>query len=216
MEKVITYNGVKYYKHPKQPYFYCSSNKRVKQYSSALHRQMWFDNFGEIPDGFEVHHKDHDAFNNVPENLEIMSKSDHSSHHQSQPDKKEFWKNVIQPKGVEAAKEWHGSDDGLQWHRDHAAKHNFGKFDFGTDKCQVCGSEYQRKTKTAKFCSNKCKSQYRRDNKLDVVTKQCDWCSNEFESNKYNKTIFCSRSCQKSAYWDKRKKTDLSGQNESL
>lgn len=45
---------------------------------------------GEIPNKWHVHHKDHNTLNNTPQNLEVLSHSDHTSHHTkdrwSQPD----------------------------------------------------------------------------------------------------------------------------------
>lgn len=42
---------------------------------------------GSVPDGYVTHHKDHDHFNNSPENLEVTSRSEHQSHHNL----KKFW-----------------------------------------------------------------------------------------------------------------------------
>lgn len=44
-----------------------------------LHRRIWTDTNGPIPDGCEIHHKDSDKANNAIENLECLTKSDHSS-----------------------------------------------------------------------------------------------------------------------------------------
>lgn len=46
-----------------------------------LHRAIWRKSFGEIPDGFEVHHKDEDKLNNKPSNLELLTQSDHGKAH---------------------------------------------------------------------------------------------------------------------------------------
>ena len=44
-----------------------------------LHRLIYEDCFGSIPKGFQVHHNDGDKTNNNPDNLMILSKSNH--HH---------------------------------------------------------------------------------------------------------------------------------------
>ena len=46
-----------------------------------LHRLIYEDYYGSIPKGFQVHHKDGDKTNNNPENLMILSKSNHHSLH---------------------------------------------------------------------------------------------------------------------------------------
>jgi hypothetical protein len=47
-----------------------------------LHRRIYEDNFGPIPPRYVVHHIDHDRGNNSPDNLTLMSLSEHVSYHQ--------------------------------------------------------------------------------------------------------------------------------------
>lgn len=46
-----------------------------------LHRMVWENAHGEIPDGHVVHHKDEDKTNNALSNLEMLTEYDHQSHH---------------------------------------------------------------------------------------------------------------------------------------
>lgn len=46
-----------------------------------LHRDVYRDHHGPIPDGYHVHHVDHDPDNNDPSNLAVISPSDHARHH---------------------------------------------------------------------------------------------------------------------------------------
>ena len=48
---------------------------------SLLHRLIYEDEYGPIPTGFCVHHKDGDKTNNAPNNLILLSKSHHHSLH---------------------------------------------------------------------------------------------------------------------------------------
>lgn len=45
---------------------------------ALIHRIVWYDNRGEIPKGYHIHHIDSNKLNNSIENLELLS----SSHHQ--------------------------------------------------------------------------------------------------------------------------------------
>lgn len=44
---------------------------------TPLHHLVWRREFGEIPNGYHVHHIDSDPLNNVPQNLSLMTASDH-------------------------------------------------------------------------------------------------------------------------------------------
>lgn len=48
---------------------------------SYLHRCIWEYNFGTIPEGFQVHHKDECRTNNDIGNLELLTASEHSLLH---------------------------------------------------------------------------------------------------------------------------------------
>lgn len=46
-----------------------------------LHRVVWMKERGPIPDGWDVHHIDHDKTNNLIDNLHCLSKADHTRLH---------------------------------------------------------------------------------------------------------------------------------------
>lgn len=46
-----------------------------------LHRAVWEYHYGDIPEGYEVHHKDEDKTNNSPSNLQILTSAEHGAAH---------------------------------------------------------------------------------------------------------------------------------------
>ena len=47
------------------------------QHSTLYARHLWEMKFGEIPDGYEVHHKDGNILNDSLDNLVLLSRDDH-------------------------------------------------------------------------------------------------------------------------------------------
>lgn len=45
------------------------------------HRFVWKEAYGEIPEGFVIHHKNENARDNSLDNLEMLSKRDHGKQH---------------------------------------------------------------------------------------------------------------------------------------
>ena len=66
-------------KSKKQPYAWLSSSQRKSRKSE--HRLIAEHNYGAIPKGHVVHHRDFDPLNNAPENLQVMSREDHIKLH---------------------------------------------------------------------------------------------------------------------------------------
>jgi hypothetical protein len=69
------FNGVRYFLGGKGYY----ANK--KQEIVRMNRAVWTYFNGPIPDGYIIHHKDHDKSNNEPNNLELMEELEHTIMH---------------------------------------------------------------------------------------------------------------------------------------
>ena len=59
-----------------------------KKQSISVHRKVWIEHHGEIPNGFIVHHKDGDKQNNEIINLELISRKEHRLKHPLKNQKK--------------------------------------------------------------------------------------------------------------------------------
>ena len=64
------------------------------------------------------------------------------------------------------------------------------------NKCEICGEEFSTSTKTAKYCSNKCRGQANRNRVKD----KCNYCGKDIEIKKSEyvkyKKHYCSKECK--------------------
>lgn len=184
------FNGVKFTKDEKTGY-YLNSTLRIR-----MHRYVWEFYNGKIPEGYEIHHKDHNRANNDISNLEIMKKGKHSSLHCSEtvnanPERTKEILDRIRP----LTKEWHGSEEGRQWHKDHYEKTKENLHKLYRFACEQCGKPFESSQINSRFCSNACKSRWRRENGLDDEIRICAICGKEFSTNRFSKQRTCGRRC---------------------
>jgi hypothetical protein len=72
-------------------YYHITSRKEGYPFKK-LHRLIYEAYYGQIPDGYHVHHIDGNKLNNRIDNLQLLSKSEHSSLHNSEENHPQ-WKN---------------------------------------------------------------------------------------------------------------------------
>ena len=145
------FNGKIFRLYPKERYF--------SRGATRMHTEVWKFYNGVIQKGCHVHHINSNTWDNRIENLEIKEASKHQREHA----KKRFkenpeWAKDFHAKGIEAAKEWHSSEEGIKWHRKQGAETWINR-PYKTLICEVCGKEFQtRHAGITKYCHNNCKA----------------------------------------------------------
>lgn len=193
MSNYQTHFGRTFYQCKKTGYWLSTSYGKDKPRVRA-HQWVWICTHGKIPPGYHIHHRNNDKSDNRIENLELIYKSTHLSYHLNDPIRKEQSRKIcdkIRP----LSKKWHASEQGRAWHKAHGILTWINR---KPEKriCKICVKEYETKTFHQEFCSNKCKSKWRRDSGLDNIERQCSKCLCKFMINKYTKTKKC-RECNK-------------------
>lgn len=199
------FDGLKFRKDKKTGYYLnAKTHKR-------LHVYVWEYYNGAIPKGYHIHHKDHDKTNNEIDNLTLLSASEHSSLH-SKEQVEEHYQDMLKnlkENAIPKASEWHGSKEGREWHKQHYEKMKAVLHKQETFICEYCGKEFEtQRTGNNRFCSNNCRSAYRRKSGVDNETRKCVCCGKEFTANKYSLAKYCSRSCRNLTRWNKNHQKD--------
>ena len=198
----IVFKGIVFRRYPNakrrtdQVYFTPGIADKIKG-AKRLHEEIWMDAHGEIPEGHHIHHADHDPLNNSIDNLVCILAGDHHRHHSSTPERAAYLTSekqlahLAEIRGMAA--EWHRSPEGREWHREHGFR-VAAKRKSKPGECEQCGNAFVSK-RPDRFCSNPCKSAWRRESGLDDETRSCELCGAEFVTNKYRKNRYCTRSC---------------------
>lgn len=192
MDKYQVFNGIRFYREPKSGYY---RNSKIKD---RIHRYVWKFYNGEIPEGYHIHHKDHDKSNNDISNLELLPSHNHCSLHSTEKaiNNKDWVIQNLRENATPKASEWHKSEEGRKWHKKHYESMKDSLHNKGSMTCSMCGKEFIGHPHSGNnFCSNKCKSAYRRKSGVDNEVRVCPVCGKEFSANKYSDTRTCSLRC---------------------
>lgn len=189
MEKRIQYDNINFVLGSLGRYYF----GKINGVHTSLHRYKYQKEKGPIPEGWHIHHKDGNCFNNDVENLEPIDPASHSRLHIPSKETLDKWQKA----GIKKAADWHSSPEGLGWHNEHYEKIKEKLHAKIVRACSNCGSEVitQRKQVNV-FCKNACKSMWRRNNKPDKIIKPCEKCGTRFETRKYLPARFCSKACK--------------------
>lgn len=201
--ETIVFNGIRFRRYPDaaswaERAYYVPGIADREAGVGRLHEEIWESVHGPIPPGYHVHHQDFDSLNNDPSNLVCVEEHEHQLLHiersrerGNSPDQLAHLAR-IQP----LAAEWHRSEEGREWHSQHA-KASYAKRESVERTCEQCGTPFQSisRREDDRFCSNPCKSAHRRASGVDNETRVCAGCRQPFTINRYAKARSCSRRC---------------------
>lgn len=191
-DNIVILDGYKFRKDKKTGYYLSSGTINGKR--KRLHIYVWERENGTIPKGYHIHHKDHNKDNNSIENLEMLTAEEHTQRHVEEitdEQRKRSSENVVKY-AVPKAKEWHKSESGKEWHLCHYEETKEKLHQKSEFVCEFCGISFTAEiTGKNRFCSNNCKSAYRRKSGVDNVERECKYCGDKFITNKYSKAVRC-------------------------
>lgn len=147
--------GAHFHKANKGDFVGRKNNSLVK-----LHRVVWSHYFGDIPDGYIIHHVDGDKENNQIENLQLMTHGEHSRLHHSDgvycPPKKIFT-------CVVCGKEYEAYDQKINKFCSAACAQKYyrARRQPLQKNCAYCGKPFTSLKKKTRFCSHHCAMKYR-------------------------------------------------------
>lgn len=192
------FNGVKYILGQNDFYFRGPNGRR-------LHTVIYEHYYGiRSSRKSHVHHKDGNKHNNMPENLELKPAGSHIGEHMREWIKEDpSYFQWLAKQGQAAAAAWSKTPEGRAFRQRHAKEVLLSYMPVLMRKidkiCDQCSNPYQVPylgSGSSRFCSNKCKSAYRRKMGFDDIDKVCSHCQKSYRCNKYSKQIFCSRVCR--------------------
>lgn len=161
----VVFNGATYIRNPKSRYYFKHTTKNAERKGAKqLHRAVWEFFNGPIPKGYHVHHIDGNVDNNDITNLECLPASEHLSRHARKNEQDPVYvekQRASIKKAGEAAKEWHSSPDGKEWHRKHVSESLDKVRQNPVDRvCEFCGAAFKG-LPWSRFCCTKCQGKAR-------------------------------------------------------
>lgn len=162
-------------------------------FGCKLHRTVWEDANGPIPDGYDIHHKDENPLNNDISNLECLTRLEHRQRHPVK-DLEKARAHMAEVRAIGA--DWHKSEEAKP-SKARASRIGWEQFEPVSRVCQHCLSPFLDKSRTrdAAFCSANCRSYVQSHSDKYQIDGACVVCGLPFRHYKYSTTLTCSRSC---------------------
>lgn len=187
-ERRRKFNGIIFYE-----------SKREGRYFTAvpLHKAVYMYAYGEIPDGYEIHHIDFDPTNNEIENLILLTHTEHMKIHakiNSSKCRHLKSKFICKNCGKEYETVYNGNN--MFCSRKCQRQYNYRNSNQQEKRiCIVCGKGFTvHKYSKTKICSKECLSKFNYNPKIHII-KKCVTCGIEFETTKTHNKKYCSREC---------------------
>lgn len=168
---------------------YTRFGRYFRKRHTFIHRDVWEYHNGPILPEHHIHHKDNNGGNNQIENLEMINGREHLSRHFT-------GRKFVPVAAIAAHAVWCKTEEGQALYRKMGklnAHYMHQEREFVCDQCQAVFRTEPRGNN--RFCSNACKSKWRRAAGLDDVSRECAVCKREYRANKYSKIKTCSRKC---------------------
>ena len=194
--QTVMFNGTEYRLMGAGRYYLSqSTTNEGRRHAKGLHVAIWeFYSGKTVPQGYEIHHKDGNVFNNSFENLECVPRAEHRKITNYKTERVKKHLDSIR----DLAADWHRSEEGREWHRKHVAE-SIGKIEPRECTCIQCGKKFMAKNRNAKFCSGNCCQKYGYRNKAAEEVRVCEVCGRTFSTfgGAYRKSRrTCSNSCR--------------------
>lgn len=177
--------------------YYLAARKGTDGRRERLHVAVWEAHNGPLPDGMQVHHRDLDKRDNEADNLVALTASEHSRLHAATwtDERRERARKTLIEDVMPKAVAWHRSAEGRAWHRRHGRESWKGRLEIEYT-CTNCGRMFKSRKVYAegsnRFCSNNCKSAFRKRMGYDNETRRCEICGAEFVTNRYSTRKRCA------------------------
>lgn len=203
--EIAIYKGDKYRRLPE------STRKKARNYFKRtikpdgrttvayLHREIYKNEVGEIPDGNHIHHIDKNPLNNDVTNLQCLTMQEHHSLHSREycnTHKEKIRANLDRIRPM--TKVWQQSEAGKA-HYIKMGTLSAQKREYKHLICAECGKEYTSNGPNTKYCSVKCAKVWqmleRKNPEAYNVERTCIICDKGFMVNKYRNIKTCSKEC---------------------
>lgn len=206
----VEWQGRRYYLNARRSggYYYPSGKLAGEAKRPGLHQEIYRAAHGPIPDGWVVHHKDDNSLNNDPANLQAKPRGKHQAEHMAEAYQSPTYRAAVAAQLAETAgplaAEWHPSEEGRAWHRQHAQEmwsdENRERMLVEFD-CEVCGERVTRYQRARTCGQTNCYNRRARKEGRYKITARCAWCDEDFETSKFRPAKACSPRCAANMRW---------------
>lgn len=169
-----------------------------------LHRAIWEKANGPIPEGFDIHHIDHNIYNNELSNLELINKAKHHSMHLKEAHNVPL--EELKRRAAKARKNTWVKHTCKQCGKIFYGHSTYGWFcspacydKYRTKVCVCCGKKFIASHAKQQCCSVECKHEY--FGRQKTITVRCAWCGKNMQDKyihaRMHKAAFCSDECRR-------------------